>query len=473
MDGHDDLGIGGGVAGDMSGEFVDVSDDDCLVFFYGGGADPSAHFQTDASGLSLEGSENEFVPFQKIEPRPVDILDRLKDKSGRVRQIGNEVGLSFEKARRIKGQIGQFDRVDVFHITFSYRSRKKTGASRIKVFPTGNGITLSSPLQEGKNNERRLSEGRSERDGKNTLLIFRRLYLIFIVEVFFAPGEYIMEERFKSYLETAFRTISPTKAAMEYRKRTLKKMLDRAQELKIKGMTDEELVIETVLEDYADFCDELKDFEKKEVKTNAAKRNAFLGVVVAVAAVVLLSLTYVLIGVLTHVWHPTWLLIVCGVFLGLFILFVFLGVKSVRGGKYLLLRLLAALCEILPSVLVFLFLLLVFGIENSWLTFLAMVVLLFGTDAAIAFFTLGKGRWIELPVFVEVFAVMLYVTLGVLLPGFWHPGWLLCLIGPVFALVETVILVAVRNDKKNKKEKALKYEKYVKTDESYWSKWDE
>ena len=51
-----------------------------------------------------------------------------------------------------------------------------------------------------------------------------------------------MKERFKAYLEEQFRQIAPTKAAMEYRKSMLVKMMDRAQELRIKGMQDDELI---------------------------------------------------------------------------------------------------------------------------------------------------------------------------------------------------------------------------------------
>lgn len=75
------------------------------------------------------------------------------------------------------------------------------------------------------------------------------------------------------------------------------------------------------------------------------------------------------------------------------------------------------------------------------MTFLAMVMLLFGTDTSIAFATKSKARWFELPVFIEIFGVMLYVMLGILVQGFWHPGWLLCLAGACCALVQVIVVV--------------------------------
>ena len=280
-----------------------------------------------------------------------------------------------------------------------------------------------------------------------------------------------MEDKFKAYLESAFHTIAPTKAAMEFRKQTLKDMLARAQELRIKGMTDEDLIFDTVLEDYEDFGDRLKAFDAKEVKVNSAKRNVLLGVIVSVAVVLLLSLTYVIVGATAHVWHPTWLIMVGGIFVGLGVIFALLSVKAVAQKKFAVLRVLVALAEVLLSVFTFLLLQIVFKLAGSWMTFLAMVALIAGVDTVIAFFTDSKIKWFELPVFVEIFSVMLYIVLGLLIPTFWHPGWILCVFGPIAGLVEAIVFVAVRNSKKDKAEKAKNDEKFVKQDEKYWNEW--
>ncbi|MBR4801059.1 MAG: hypothetical protein IK048_05290 [Clostridia bacterium] len=279
-----------------------------------------------------------------------------------------------------------------------------------------------------------------------------------------------MEDRFKAYLVEAFKTIAPTKAAMEYRKQTLKDMLARAQELRIKGMTDEELIFDTVLEDYEDFGEKLKEFESREIKVNSAKRNVLLGAVLSVALVAILAITYVIIGVAAHVWHPTWLLIVGGIFAGLIGLFALVGVKAVKNKKHAVLRLLVAAGIVLVSVFVFLVLQLATPLPQVWLTFLAMVALIVGADTAIAFLVNGKMKWVELPIFVEVFAVMLYVMLGIIV-HIWHPGWILCLAGVVAGLVELSVFVAMRNAKKAEAEKKKNYDKNVKTDEKYWEEW--
>ena len=61
-----------------------------------------------------------------------------------------------------------------------------------------------------------------------------------------------MTERFKKYLEAEFRKISPTKAAMEYRKDTLVKLEELAQDYRIKGMTDDEAIYNACISSLGD-----------------------------------------------------------------------------------------------------------------------------------------------------------------------------------------------------------------------------
>lgn len=84
-----------------------------------------------------------------------------------------------------------------------------------------------------------------------------------------------MKERFKRYLEGEFRAIRPTLAAVEYREKILKQLLDYEQELRIKGNDDDELIytmcIASLNQD-GSFRDKLREFDEKEVKVDNAKR---------------------------------------------------------------------------------------------------------------------------------------------------------------------------------------------------------
>lgn len=281
-----------------------------------------------------------------------------------------------------------------------------------------------------------------------------------------------MKEKFKKYLEEKFREIRPTLAAMKFREETLTALLERAQELKIKGIDDEELVYLTCIDELGDFSAVLKDFDAKDIETKSTKRKIGVGAVLAMALVALLTVTYLVVGFVTSVWHPTWLIMVGGVFAGVVASLAVGSVKLIKNKKFLPVRAMLALSEILLSVFVFLVLQLVLQVSGAWMTFLAMVVLILGADTVVAFFTNCKIKWFELPVFVEIFGVMLFVILGIA-TGVWHPMWLLCLLGVVFAVVELVVFVVKRHGKKSKieKEKNRKLNKEV--DEEYWTKWSE
>ncbi len=280
-----------------------------------------------------------------------------------------------------------------------------------------------------------------------------------------------MKEKFKKYLEEQFRAIRPTLAAMQYREETLSNLLDRAQELKIKGIDDEDLIFDMCIEELGDFASTIKAFDIKEIKTDAAKRKISLDAIIALAVMALLTATYLVVGLAADMWHPGWLIMVGGVFAGIIVIVGFASVKLIKNKKFLPFRAMVAACEVLISVFVFLVLQLVVGLEGSWMTFLAMVALIAGVDTAIAFSTNSKTKWFELPAFVEIFGVMLFVILGITLTNFWHPGWVLCLIGVLFAIGEAVAIAIKSNKEKAADEDEKIVKKYKKEDESYWTAW--
>ena len=286
-----------------------------------------------------------------------------------------------------------------------------------------------------------------------------------------------MKERFKQFLEEHFRKIAPTKAAMEYRKALLRQLLDREQELRIKGVSDDELIYDMAVSELGDLDSTLQEFEKRQIKSGEVKRKASAVGISAVAIVALLTVVYLIVGGVAKIWHPTWLIVVGGAFAGVGVLLGYVAVKFAQKRKFVVTRVCVAICEVLLSVFVFLLLELVLEpvlhFEGSWMTFLAMVVLIFGTDTSIAFATKSKIKWFELPVFIEIFGVMLYVMLGILVPKFWHPGWLLCLAGVVCALVQVIVAVIKKAKKNNAEEKAQLADKNEKQNEAYWTEWDD
>lgn len=281
-----------------------------------------------------------------------------------------------------------------------------------------------------------------------------------------------LKERFKSYLEGQFRQIAPTKSAMEYRISMLNRMLDREQELRIKGMNDDELIYNTIIAELGDLPSELRGYENKIVKRAVNRRFALLGSIVSVAWALALVLSYLIVGFVTHIWHPTWLIIVGGLLLSVEALLVAVAVRQSKRKWYLPLRATLAGITVILSVILFLFMQLVGGINGSYLVFLAMVAAIAVSDTAAAFASGSRFKWAELPLGVEVVCVMLYVILGISLSAqgtnIWHPGWIMCLGGVVVAIAE-IIAVCAKSAREKKKEEA---QKNTAVDESYWTKWE-
>ena len=282
-----------------------------------------------------------------------------------------------------------------------------------------------------------------------------------------------MKDRFKRYLEQQFRAIRPTLAAAEYREKMLKQLMDRAQELRIKGMDDEDLIYDMCIDELGDFGATLAAFDEQEHKVANAKRNALLGAVCGVGAVLALVVIYLIVSFLVpNSWGLTWLILVGGAFAGVIAFSVVLLVKFGKAKKYIAMRLMPPVIIVLLCVYLFLLLQLVAGVEMAWLTFLVMVMMIAVFDGVMAFITDFKFRWIELPIVIEVFCVMLYVIIGIAAgAAFWTPGWLLCLGGVVAAIAEAIAIIANRNSKKDAKEKVRIKDKYTKEDESYYTSW--
>lgn len=282
-----------------------------------------------------------------------------------------------------------------------------------------------------------------------------------------------MKEKFKKYLEEHFRKIAPTQAAMEYRKALLRQLLDREQELRIKGVSDDNLIYDMAVSELGNLDQTLEQFEKRQIKSGEVKRKISAATICAAAIVALLTVVYLIVGGVAKIWHPAWLIMVGGVFAGVSVLLAYGAYRFAKKKKFVPVRIFVAICEVLLTVFVFLLLQLVFKISGAWMSFLAMVAVIFGVDTSIAFATNSKIKWFELPVFVEIFGVMLYVILGITVPNVWHPGWLLCLAGVVCSLIELIVFVVKKAKAKNKKEKAELEDKNEKEVQKYWTEWDD
>lgn len=281
-----------------------------------------------------------------------------------------------------------------------------------------------------------------------------------------------MKERFKSYLEQAFRKIRPTKAAMEYRLETLTKLEEAAQDYRIKGMTDDEAIYRLCIDSLGDFDANLQEFDRNltEVpKKNNLKRNIAVGAIGSVAAIIALYLILSLTGAVG--WGMSWLILLGAVVAAVVAVDVVLMLKAFKDDKFLVARLFNVGTVILVFVFMYLCIHLSVHPGYDWYIFLCMVPAAGIMDIAIGFVTKSKLTIPEIFVWAMLTSVMLYVMLGVAGVMAWHPGWLLPALTAI-AIVAIVASLLISRSKKAKKDRQIFLDSTQnQVDEEYYTKW--
>lgn len=281
-----------------------------------------------------------------------------------------------------------------------------------------------------------------------------------------------MKERFKSYLEQAFRKIRPTKAAMEYRLETLTKLEEAAQDYRIKGMTDDEAIYRLCIDSLGDFDAKLQEFDRNltEVpKKNNLKRNIAVGAIGSVAAIIALYLILSLTGAVG--WGMSWLILLGAVVAAVVAVDVVLMLKAFKDDKFLVARLINVGTVILVFVFMYLCIHLSVHPGYDWYIFLCMVPAAGIMDIAIGFVTKSKLTIPEIFVWAMLTSVMLYVMLGVAGVMAWHPGWLLPALTAI-AIVAIVASLLISRSKKAKKDRQIFLDSTQnQVDEEYYTKW--
>lgn len=281
-----------------------------------------------------------------------------------------------------------------------------------------------------------------------------------------------MKERFKRYLEQAFRKIRPTKAAMEYRLETLTKLEEAAQDYRIKGMTDDEAIYQLCIDSLGDFDAKLQEFDRNltEVpKKNNLKRNIAVGAIGSVAAIIALYLILSLTGAVG--WGMSWLILLGAVVAAVVAVDVVLMLKAFKDDKFLVARLFNVGTVILVFIFMYLCIHLSVHPRYDWYIFLCMVPAAGIMDIAIGFVTKSKLTIPEIFVWAMLTSVMLYVMLGVAGVMAWHPGWLLPALTAI-AIVAIVASLLISRSKKAKKDRQIFLDSTQnQVDEEYYTKW--
>lgn len=254
-----------------------------------------------------------------------------------------------------------------------------------------------------------------------------------------------MLERFKAFLELAFRDLVPTKESEEYKAELLGILMDRAEEMKNGGESDEDVIYKRCIDHLGDFKENFVNFKKvapinSSAVVKAVKKTAKCVMWAGLYMLVVVAI-FLIVSFTVGPWSKTWLIPVCGALVGLIGVLVYSCVVAAKNKWFLNLRVLVGISVILSILVTYLCYSVLSPIKVwhiSWLLFLFMPIIVSGIDLVIAIITDSKHIMLGLSVFIMIASSLLYVILGV--TGFapWHPTWLLPMVA---AIVDVILLV--------------------------------
>lgn len=281
-----------------------------------------------------------------------------------------------------------------------------------------------------------------------------------------------MTERFKKYLEEQFRAIPPTRSAMEFRKQTLVKLEEYAQDCRIKGMDNDDAIYKVAIASLGDFQKTLEDFQHNLTEKPKRLGRGFrilTAAVVAVAVVLALYLALSITGVVA--WRESWLILFGAVIVGASAPLTLVFIKNIKRGRSILPRITGSV--VLTLVLVFAYLVahMCCGKPRfDWFTFLVIPVAIDWLNVAIAYIVKNKSAVLETVGATFLTSIILYVLLGVagIMP--WHPGWLLIVCTAIVAIAIVIIYMASLRKERAK----LVLKKHLdanETDDKFYTEW--
>lgn len=256
-------------------------------------------------------------------------------------------------------------------------------------------------------------------------------------------------EKFISYINTALPEDNKKNNDILYKfkRKTLDEMNEQYSIVMQRGISNTDVLSDLVISEHSDLKKDFEEFKRKELAVRRAKRNTILNIVGSITYILCIIIAFLGIGFSTHIWSPTWLIVVDGILLWVAYL-LSLGVNKIAKMKrifHIFARILMALDVMVVSVCVFLFSLSVLKLDNSWLFVILGVAAMFVADAVFAVATKQKLAIINILIYMPVVATMLYIILGAFGILAWQTGWLLIIVSLIINLL--IIFIKLTKNK--------------------------
>lgn len=246
------------------------------------------------------------------------------------------------------------------------------------------------------------------------------------------------------YIEESLKNIKDNQMSYSYKKKLFDEMTERANEVTHAGLKNEKVIADLIADEYPDLEKNYYIYEKAEKKKATDK---FLRIIMAIGGVlffITIFAAFFAIGGKTDIWHPTWLIIVGGIF-AMIVFYTFFLIKRIcklRRIFHIIARVLLGGCVMLISVFAFLLVLFVFDPGFSWTIVIGGVGVMLIADLIFAFATKQKFRTVSLFVYMPVITTMLYIILAGCSVITWIAGWPLIFLGLVIDLIIALTIAA-------------------------------
>ena len=251
-----------------------------------------------------------------------------------------------------------------------------------------------------------------------------------------------------TYIDSGLSSLPDNKSVYKFRLSLVDEITERANELTHAGLSDEKVITDLIISEHPDLPAEYAEVLKAEAEKKRKRNNRLIHIFGSAAYGLAVIFCFLTVSFVTADWSKTWVFPVAGT---LAYICYFLMRKVIRSSKedgmfMPVTRIMIAVSVFCVATAVFLYLLVVFEVDNAWLCFIFGVLAMFLADAI--YIEVTKMRFsifFHLLYIVPSFA-MVYVILCTMKIMPWHPGWIII---PA-SLVIVFAIIFVRLVKHNK-----------------------
>lgn len=247
------------------------------------------------------------------------------------------------------------------------------------------------------------------------------------------------------YINDSFSAIPDSRSAYKFKQKLIDEVTERANEITHAGIKDENVIEDLIISEHPDIKTEFENAEEEYKHKKRVKQSLLMNVIGSCIYLLLVVVIFLLVSFISGLWNKTWLILINGLSLYVAYLCIFFIVNFKYKPLLIreLTRILLYLCVFAFALPIFTTFQVIFSVPNSWLVFIAAVMVGFIADSIYV----GKigDRFASLfqILYITPFFTMIYIILSVLRIIDWHPGWLMIPASLIFVLLAVYLRLRI------------------------------